>query len=252
MTYLKLIIKNGARIFSSRLFTNRQIVLFLSLTLCAYVPQSLATDSVIRSSSLSGLYEKSSKEPTKKTETTTKTPKKITNTPPQPQNCIPCKSSGKLNLFQSTYNRLHQIWTEGTNELYLPSYAWHNRYLYSKERVRTYNENPWGGGLGKGFYDEDGDWHGLYAFAFLDSHKNLEPIVGYAFLKVLHLNENANIGGGYAILATARPDINNGIPFPGALPWVSFNYRRASLMVTYIPGAHDVGNVLFLITKIVL
>lgn len=163
----------------------------------------------------------------------------------------PC-TSGKPNLFQSTYHRLHQIWTEGTNELYIPSYAWHNRYLYSKTRVNTYNENPWGGGLGKGFYDEDGDWHGLYAFAFLDSHKNVEPIVGYAFLKTLHLNENTNIGGGYAILATMRPDINHGIPFPGALPWVSFSYRKVSLMATYIPGARGVGNVLFLITKVVL
>ena len=43
---------------------------------------------------------------------------------------------------------------------------------------------------GKGFYDEDGDWHGLSAIAFLDSHKNLEPAAGYAFLKILPLNEN--------------------------------------------------------------
>lgn len=161
-----------------------------------------------------------------------------------------CKGSPRW--FKSVCHRLHQVWTEGDNELYLPAYAWHNRYTYSQERIDTYNENPWGGGLGKSFYDEDGDWHGLYAFAFLDSHKQVEPIVGYAFLKVLHINENTRAGAGFGLLVTARPDIFHNIPFPGALPWVSFNYRKASLSATYIPGSQGAGNVMFLILKYVL
>lgn len=151
--------------------------------------------------------------------------------------------------LKSACQRLSQIWAEGKNELYLPAYAWHNRYTYTSTRINTYNENPWGGGLGKSLYDEDGDMHALYAFAFLDSHKNVEPIVGYAFQKVLHLNEDTRVGGGYALLVTARPDIFHNIPFPGALPWVSFNYKRASVVATYIPGAKGAGNVLFLILK---
>ena len=161
-----------------------------------------------------------------------------------------CSSSS--GWIKSTCLRMHQIWTEGDNELYLPAYAWHNRYTYSQEKINTYNENPWGGGLGKSFYDEQGDWHGLYAFAFLDSHKNVEPIVGYAFLKVLHINENTRAGAGFGVLVTARRDIFHNIPFPGALPWVSFNYRKASLSATYIPGSSGAGNVLFLILKYVI
>ena len=76
--------------------------------------------------------------------------------------------------------------------------------------------------------------------------------MGYAFLKVLHFNDNFSIGGGYALLVTARPDIFHGIPFPGALPWVSVNYRRLSLSGTYIPGSKGAGNVLFLMTKWIL
>lgn len=151
--------------------------------------------------------------------------------------------------YKTARHRLHQIWTEGENELYLPGYAWHNRYTYAQEKINTYNEHPWGTGLGKSFYDETGDWHGLYAFAFLDSHKNVEPVVGYAFLKVWHINENTRFGGGYGLLVTARPDIFHNIPFPGALPWISFNYRKASLSATYIPGSRGAGNVLFLILK---
>lgn len=170
----------------------------------------------------------------------------------QPPNCRPCQKKGKLNLFDRASHRLHQIWDEGRNELYIPAYAWHNRYTYSSERIHTYNENPWGGGLGKGFYDEDDDWHALYAFAFLDSHKNVEPIVGYAFMKAFHPKPDLVFGGGYALLATMRPDINHGIPFPGVLPWVSATYQRVSLVATYIPGHQNVGNVLFLIAKITL
>lgn len=148
--------------------------------------------------------------------------------------------------------RPYQTWTQGNNELYVSGYAWHNRHYYDRERVRQYNEMAWGGGLGKSFYDEKGDWHGLYAIGFLDSHKNLEPTVGYAFLKVLPLNENARMGLGYTVLVTQRPDIFHGIPFPGALPWMSISYRRFSISGTYIPGSKNVGNVLFLLTKWVL
>lgn len=147
---------------------------------------------------------------------------------------------------------IHNIWDTGQTEVYVPSYAWHNRYTYTQDRIPYYNENPWGVGLGKGLYDTYGDWHALYAFAFLDSHKNLEPVVGYAFLKVLALSEALRVGGGYGILITARPDILHNIPFPGILPWIGINYKHLALCGAYIPGGTNVGNVLFIITKITL
>jgi len=146
-------------------------------------------------------------------------------------------------------NQLHDTWTQGNNELYASGYAWHNRNYYDRNRIKTYNENAWGGGLGKSYYDKDGDWNGLFGIAFLDSHKNVQPTAGYAFLKVLHFSEQANIGAGYALIVTQRPDIFNGVPFPGALPWVSMSYRRASISATYIPGSRNVGNVLFVLAK---
>jgi lipid IVA palmitoyltransferase len=145
--------------------------------------------------------------------------------------------------------RPYQAWTEGSNELYLTGYAWHNRFQYSKKKIATYNENAWGGGLGKGFFDEHGDWHALYAFAFLESHQKVEPIAGYAFLKTFHINETASTGIGFTVFLTARPDIFHGLPFPGALPWAGFNYRRISLLATYIPGSQNIGNVLFMLAK---
>src|ERR1700733_11585269 len=77
----------------------------------------------------------------------------------------PCQYSS-LSIFCSPYKQLHQIWVEGKTELYLSGYAWHNRYTYSQTKLKHYNELAWGSGLGKGIYDEKGNWHGLYAFAF--------------------------------------------------------------------------------------
>ena len=153
------------------------------------------------------------------------------------------------NALKSWANHLHQLWTEGDTELYMTGYAWHNRYTYDANKIEQFNELALGGGFGKGMYDENGNWHGLAAFAFLDSHKYLEPVTGYAFLKIVRLTERARMGGGYSLLLTQRPDIFRGIPFPGLLPWLSFSYQRAALFATYIPGSRGAGNVLFLFAK---
>ncbi|MDF1645617.1 MAG: lipid IV(A) palmitoyltransferase PagP [Legionellaceae bacterium] len=155
-------------------------------------------------------------------------------------------------VLKPTCSRPYQTWTEGDNELYLTGYAWHNRYRYSKEKLGSYNENAWGGGLGKGFFDENGNWNGLYAFVFLESHGKAEPIAGYAFLKTFHITETSSAGLGFTVFLTARPDILNNAPFPGALPWAGFNYHRLSLLATYIPGSKNIGNVLFMLAKITL
>ena len=151
--------------------------------------------------------------------------------------------------FKPVCDRLHDTWTKGDNELYVTGYAWHNRYRYTPEKINTYNEAAYGGGLGKSYYDDKGNWNGLYAFVFLDSHKYPEPIVGYAFLKVAHLTEKAHIGLGYTILITQRPDILNGAPVPGILPWFSMGYDKLSISASYVPGSKNIGNVLFILGK---
>lgn len=148
--------------------------------------------------------------------------------------------------------RLQSVWQQGAIDLYFSGYAWHNRYVYSPTKIHSFNEQAWGGGLGKGLFDERGNWHGLFAFAFLDSHKNVEPVAGYAYLKVGHLSQTLKAGLGYTVLVTARPDINHNIPFPGVLPWASIFYKKTTLGATYIPGFNHNGNVLYLFVKYTL
>lgn len=159
---------------------------------------------------------------------------------------------GWAKWFKPACQRIHAIFTQGEPELYLPVYSWHNRFTYSEKKLNTYNENAWGIGLGKGLYDEKGNWHGVYSFAFRDSHKNIQAITGYNYLKMFYLNERFKFGAGYSVFVTVRPDIFHGIPFPGALPWCSLTYKQTTLAATYIPGGQGAGNVLFLLIKITI
>lgn len=151
--------------------------------------------------------------------------------------------------LQRACNRVDQIWTTGTNDLYVTGWAWHNRSMYTASKIREFNEAALGGGYGRGIYDEDGDWQGLYAMAFLDSHSRVQPVAGYGFLKTAHLSPNWRLGAGYTLFLTAREDIFSYIPFPGILPLVSASYRDATLFATYIPGNEGAGNVLFVFGK---
>ena len=53
-------------------------------------------------------------------------------------------------------------------------------------------------------------------------------------------------------MMTARPDILNNWPFPGVLPLGSIHYKNIMLLGAYVPGGENIGNVLFLMTKITL
>jgi len=151
--------------------------------------------------------------------------------------------------FKPVCEHMSRIWTEGETDLYMTGYAWHNRYRYSPEKIKSYNEAALGGGLGKSYYTKDNNWNGLYAFAFLDSHTEVEPIAGYGFLKRVAIFKETTVGVGYTVFLTSRTDIIHRIPFPGALPLVAVSHKRLSLYGTYVPGAFGAGNILFCFAK---
>ena len=139
---------------------------------------------------------------------------------------------------------LSQTWESEYTELYIPVNTWHNRNYYSKEKIEDFNERPWGLGAGKYRYDEDGDWHGIYAFAFLDSHSDVEPIAGYGFQKVWRASDNIQLGVGYTAGLTLRKD-SDYVPLPVLAPLFSIKYKQVALQSTYIAGGNGYGNVLF-------
>ena len=111
-------------------------------------------------------------------------------------------------ILSDMQDSLSQTWQSKDYELYIPVNTWHNRSYYTDEKIASYNEQPWGLGTGKYRLDAEGDWHSIYAVAFLDSHSKIEPIVGYGFQKIWRPNDVIRLGLGYTVGVTLREDSN--------------------------------------------
>ena len=137
-------------------------------------------------------------------------------------------------------------WNEGRVSAYVPFWAWHNRLTYDDEHIKKYNEEPWGFGLGLSRYDNEKNWHGLYAMGFKDSNNYLETFFGYAYIKNIILDDDQDwlFGYGYTLGLTQRHEYSY-IPVPLPLPLLSFAYKKLSLNAAYVPGWKNDGNVLF-------
>jgi palmitoyl transferase len=146
--------------------------------------------------------------------------------------------------YERAFKRLETTWDEGTTELYLPLHTYHLRSAYSKEKIDSFNESPWGLGLGKGTYDPDGDWHGIFAMEFQDSHYKPEYVLGYGYKTFWPIYDELKFGLGYVAFVTTRSDWGHYTPVPAALPMITLEYRKFSFDTIYVPGGKGNGNVL--------
>jgi palmitoyl transferase len=150
----------------------------------------------------------------------------------------------KHSAWSVVQDTLSQTWQSPNYELYIPVNMWHNRSYYSAEQIETYNEQPWGLGVGKYRFDDDGDWHALYGMVFLDSHRRVEPMAGYGFQKMWRPTDNFRLGAGYTVGFTARENTHY-LPIPVILPLLSVEYKQMAVQSTYVPGFSGKGNILF-------
>ncbi len=140
---------------------------------------------------------------------------------------------------------IRKIWASENWDLYVPVNTWHNREMYDKKKTDSYNEKPWGLGIGKHIYEDD-VLRGLYFMAFSDSHSKVEPIFGYMrqWNYYFDRDKNFSVGAGYTLGVTFRDDYNY-LPIPVPLPVFGMQYKKFSLQTTYIPGPYNMFNVLF-------
>jgi palmitoyl transferase len=152
-------------------------------------------------------------------------------------------------LVARTTNLFEKIWKEGRDDIYVTGYAYHDPQTYTAEKRATLNNNAWGGGYGRTITSDRGNTHSLYAMAFLDSHENVQPNIGYAYQAVW--GNTIKVGAGATVLIASRPDIFHGAPFPAVLPLLSIGTEKANLMFVPIPKLSNSqnannGNVLFI------
>ena len=150
---------------------------------------------------------------------------------------------------------LAQAWREPSRaDLYLTGWAHHDRGTYSPEKIASFNEKAWGGGLGSSIVNDRGDTFGYYALAFKDSHYNWDFMAGWNWRTYWPATGDYGVGLGYTAFIATRPDVLKGIPFPGVLPLASVKVHRFELIGTYIPkvsqGTTGNGNVAFLFMSI--
>ena len=71
-----------------------------------------------------------------------------------------------------------------------------------KDKIDSYQNTPIGLGYGHGRFDDKGNWHGLYALGFQDSHFKPEWMAGYGWKTYWPIIDGVNdmIGGAHSPL----------------------------------------------------
>ena len=146
--------------------------------------------------------------------------------------------------YGSLKDNISQTWASEQYELYVPLRTWHNRSKYSKEKIKEFNEAPWGLGIAKYRDDEHGNTHSLAAMVFQDSHNDPEPTVAYLWQKNWRVSEHQKVAAGVMGGLTMRSDFN-WVPIPFAWPYVGYSYRKLSVQGMYFPGRQGNGNIAF-------
>jgi palmitoyl transferase len=174
-------------------------------------------------------------------------PDKAPEEKPAKSEWIDCSGMWKWAEYQCT--GLKDAWRNGGPILYVTGLTYHDRATYSQEQLDSYNERSWGGGFGWGRTNEQGDHFGWYGLVFRDSHFKYTKMLGWSAMTYWPKQSDYGVGLGYTVFLGSRPDIYNGIPFPGILPLASVKLSKLEILGTYIPkvsaGTTGNGNVGF-------
>lgn len=150
------------------------------------------------------------------------------------------------NFLDTAWNHVTDTWETGNTELYVPVWSYHMRFGYDADKIDEYNEFPAGLGLGKGRYNDSGNWESIYAMGFLDSHSKPSFMAGYAWVPSWDLGNDFKAGVGVTGFLMSRSNYYDYVPFPGILPMASLTYKQFAVQAAYIPGfSRNNGNVLF-------
>jgi hypothetical protein len=148
--------------------------------------------------------------------------------------------------YSTAWTHVKDTWREGDIEAYVPFLSYHLPFAYTAEKRAEYNEFPAGFGIGKGRYNKSGNWEGMYAMGFRDSHGDPSYMVGYGWVPTWNIGKSeVKAGVGLTGFLMSRKDYFGGVPFPGVLPVASIGYKNLTAQAAYIPGGQGYGNVLF-------
>lgn len=142
---------------------------------------------------------------------------------------------------------LKTIYKDGQTQVIIAGYAYHDRRTYTPEKIKELNERAYGIGIEKVLINENGNRESLFAMIFKDSHRALEPSVGYEWQHPFRITKNIKIMAGYSAGITMRSDFNY-VPIPYVFPTAGLSIGKLDIKGVLIPslGGINNGNVLFL------
>lgn len=151
--------------------------------------------------------------------------------------------------FASARDNVTAAYEEGTSELLVPTFTWHLPFAYTREKINQYQNYPYGLGYGRSRIDAKGNFHGVYAMGFQDSHFKPEWMLGYAWKTYWSAGSDTKLGLGFTAGLTARADYSHYVPVPYIFPMAAVEFGKLSLEAAYVPGGKGNGNVVFFVTK---
>lgn len=153
------------------------------------------------------------------------------------------RSAGFSGWFGDAWDGMSDVAGRGQSGLILPAYSLHPVFDYPNRSEQ--NSYTWGGGISRSVIDERGNERLVYALAFSDSHYDIQPFFGYAWLARWPLGNTGLYGGlGYTLAVTMRSD-SAWLPIPAPLPLASIGTDRFGVYAAYVPFS----NVTFLFAK---
>ena len=161
----------------------------------------------------------------------------------------PSQAQAQPSWWEYVWDPVANAYNNGTLEFYLPFKTYHSRSTYTQEQIDSYQESPLGFGVGRGLYNEKGNWEGVFALAFQDSHSKPSYTAGYQWKSIWRPAEDFRVGLGYMAGLMARSDTANYVPFPVAFPVASVAYKNLNIEGAYVPKVGDRGDLLFLWAK---
>ncbi|MBY0345861.1 MAG: hypothetical protein K2P98_03220 [Neisseriaceae bacterium] len=144
--------------------------------------------------------------------------------------------STEISWYDVAWRHVTDTYQQGNWEVIVPFSTYHMRNAYTPEQIAGYEESPPGFGLGKGQINSSGNYEGLYAMGYQDSHHYPSWQVGYVWQAIWPvINEEFRVGVGYTAFILAREDIAHYRPFPAAAPMASIAYKNLAVDLTFIP-----------------
>ena len=155
------------------------------------------------------------------------------------------RQPGWTGWFGDLWKGSQRNFKDGDAGLMLPFFTFHPAYKYPNRNDN--NNYPYGVGYVRTLIDEKDNERIVFAMAFSDSHYDVQPMVGWAWMARWPLFGSVKGGLGYSAFVTARADANY-IPFPAILPMASIGTDRVTFYGTWIPTTE----VLFFFARITL